>query len=67
MENAGLKDFKLIDYRQHSIGGGSATESAAFVQLQIKSGKVAYGCGIHASIEKSGILALISSYNRVHH
>ena len=67
LDEAGLKDFKLTDYRQHSIGGGSATESAAFIQLQTKSGRVAYGCGIHASIEKSGLLALVSAYNRVHH
>ncbi|MDA0343123.1 MAG: 2-isopropylmalate synthase, partial [Verrucomicrobia bacterium] len=53
LENEGLKDFKLTDYRQHSIGGGSGTKSAAFVQLQTKAGRVAYGCGIHASIEKS--------------
>ena len=67
LDEAGLKDFKLTDYRQHSIGGGSATESAAFIQLQTKVGRVAYGCGIHASIEKSGLLALVSAYNRVHH
>lgn len=66
LEEAGLKDFKLTDYRQHSIGGGSATESAAFIQLQTKTGRVAYGCGINASIEKSGLLALVSAYNRVH-
>ena len=66
LDEAGLKDFKLTDYRQHSIGGGSATESAAFIQLQTKVGRVAYGCGIHASIEKSGLLALVSAYNRVH-
>ena len=66
LENEGLKDFKLTDYRQHSIGGGSGTKSAAFVQLQTRSGRVAYGCGIHASIEKSGLLALVSAYNRVH-
>ena len=65
LENAGLKDFKLTDYRQHSIGGGSGTQSAAFLQLQSKAGRVAYGCGMHASIEKSGLLALISAFNRV--
>ena len=64
LENEGLKDFKLTDYRQHSIGKGSATESAAFLQLQTKSGRTAYGCGIDSSIEKSGLLALISAFNR---
>ena len=64
LENGGIKDFKLTDYRQHSIGKGSGTESAAFVQLQTKSGRTAYGCGIDSSIEKSGLLALISAFNR---
>jgi 2-isopropylmalate synthase len=64
LENTGIKDFKLTDYRQHSIGKGSATESAAFVQLQTKSGRMAYGCGIDSSIEKSGLLALVSAFNR---
>jgi len=64
LEQEGLKDFKLTDYRQHSIGEGSATESAAYVQLQTKVGRVAYGCGIDSSIEKSGLLALVSAYNR---
>jgi 2-isopropylmalate synthase len=64
LDNENLKDFKLTDYRQHSIGGGSATESAAFVQLQTKTGRVAYGCGIDSSIEKSGIMALVSAFNR---
>lgn len=64
LEKEGLKDFKLTDYRQHSIGEGSATESAAYVQLQTKVGRVAYGCGIDSSIEKSGLLALVSAFNR---
>ena len=64
LENLGIKDFKLTDYRQHSIGGGSATESAAFIQLQTKSGRTAYGCGVDSSIEKSGLLALVSAFNR---
>ena len=63
LENLGIKDFKLTDYRQHSIGG-SATESAAFIQLQTKSGRTAYGCGVDSSIEKSGLLALVSAFNR---
>ena len=64
LESIELKDFKLTDYRQHSIGGGSATESASYVQLQTKVGRVAYGCGIDSSIERSGLLALVSAFNR---
>jgi 2-isopropylmalate synthase len=64
LESIDLKDFKLTDYRQHSIGGGSATESACYIQLQTKAGRVAYGCGIDSSIERASLLALVSAFNR---
>ena len=61
----GWKDFTLKDYRQHSIGSGSKTEAAAYVQIANTEGVQFYGCGIDANIEKAG-LALISAYNRSH-
>lgn len=66
MENEGWKDFHLTDFRQHAIGGGSATDSAAYVQLTSNSGKASYGCGIDSSIETAGLKALVSAYNRLH-
>jgi len=60
-----LKQFKLTDYRQHSIGEGSATRSATYIRLMNNNGKNRYGCGIDSSIEKSGLLALISAINRL--
>jgi 2-isopropylmalate synthase len=55
----------LNDYRQHSIGSGSKTEAAAYVQIVSKQGSHVYGCGINANIEKAGLKALISAYNRL--
>ena len=60
-----LKQFKLTDYRQHSIGEGYATRSATYIRLMNNNGKNRYGCGIDSSIEKSGLLALISAINRL--
>jgi 2-isopropylmalate synthase len=65
LDQNGLKNFKLTDYRQHSIGEGSATRSATYIQLKNDSGLAKYGCGIDSSIEKSGILALVSAINRL--
>ena len=65
LDQNGLKNFKLTDYRQHSIGEGSATRSATYIQLKNNSGLAKYGCGIDSSIEKSGILALVSAINRL--
>ena len=67
LENNKLKNFKLTDYRQHSIGEGSATRSATYIRLVNESGKSKYGCGIDSSIEKSGLLALVSASNRLSH
>lgn len=62
----GWKDFKLVDYRQHSIGGGSKTKAAAYIQIQQEDGRVHFGCGIDANIELAGLRALVSAFNRGH-
>jgi 2-isopropylmalate synthase len=66
LEKKGWKNFKLIDYRQHSIGGGSKTEAAAYIQIQQEDGKHFYGCGIDPNIELAGLRALVSAFNRAY-
>lgn len=66
MEKQGWKDFHLTDFRQHALGGGSATDSAAYIQLTLYEGRAAYGCGTDSNIETAGLKALISAYNRLH-
>ena len=64
LEREDLKNFSLVDFRQHAIGIGSATDSASYIQIEMDSGQKFYGCGIHSDIGKSGILALVSAFNR---
>ncbi|WP_269522814.1 2-isopropylmalate synthase [Coraliomargarita parva] len=64
LEQQGWKDFNLIDYRQHSIGGGSKTKAAAYIQIKHRNGKHYFGCGIDANIELAGLRALVSAFNR---
>lgn len=64
LDGQGLKDFKLMDYRQHSIGVGSKTEAAAYIQIQHEGGSVYFGCGIDPNIELAGLRALVSAFNR---
>ena len=64
LERLGYKSFNLTDYRQHAIGGGSATRSAAYIQIQDKLGRRFYGCGIDTNIELASLKALVSAYNR---
>jgi 2-isopropylmalate synthase len=66
LDENGWKDFTLNDYRQHSIGSGSKTEAAAYVQIIGTQGTQVYGCGIDPNIEKAGLKALLSAYNRLH-
>ncbi len=64
LEKMGAKDFKLLDYRQHAVGSGSATQSAAYIQIQTDQGSTFWGCGVDTNIELAGLLALTSAYNR---
>ncbi len=66
LETKGWKNFSLTDYRSHAIGRGSATDSAAYVQLQSDAnGGLYWGCGIDPSIEMAGLRALVSAVNRL--
>jgi len=64
LQQKGWKNFNLLDYRQHSIGGGSKTKAAAYIQVKHSDGSIFNGCGIDGSIEKAGLKALISAFNR---
>ncbi len=65
MEGQHWKNFRVLDYRSHAIGVGSATDSAAYVLLErIPDSKRFWGCGIDTNIEQAGLLALVSAFNR---
>ena len=63
MENSGLKDIKVTDYRSHAVRGGSDANAAAYVQLQHDDGRILWGCGIDPSIEMAGLKALVTAWN----
>jgi 2-isopropylmalate synthase len=63
LENAGLKDFKVTDYRSHAVRGGSDASAAAYVQLQHDDGRLLWGCGVDSSIEMAGLRALVTTWN----
>ena len=67
LEVLGYKNFKLIDYRQHAIGQGSATQSAAYILIEREDGKRFWGVGLDSNIEFAGLKALVSAYNRSSH
>ncbi len=66
MKQQGWKDFNLEEYRSHSIGQTSASTSVSYIQISLKSDPDIkfWGCGVHTSIRRSGVNALVSAYNR---
>ncbi|MBN2735391.1 MAG: 2-isopropylmalate synthase [Spirochaetales bacterium] len=62
--NANLKDFKIIDFHEQSLGTGSDTEALAYMELQTSKGHV-WGVGIDSDISMAGLKALISAINRM--
>lgn len=63
LENAGLKDFKVTDYRSHAVRGGSDASAAAYVQVQADDGRILWGAGVDPSIEMAGLKALVTAWN----
>jgi 2-isopropylmalate synthase len=63
MESAGMKDFKVTDYRSHAVRGGSDASAAAYVQVQHDDGRILWGGGIDPSIEMAGLKALVTAWN----
>ncbi|MCB1229872.1 MAG: 2-isopropylmalate synthase, partial [Verrucomicrobiae bacterium] len=64
MENGGLKDCSVSDYRSHAVRGGSDADSAAYILLQRSDdNRLVWGCGVDPSIEMAGLKALVSAWN----
>ncbi len=62
---AELKDFRVLDFRQHAIGDGSAAEAIAYIEIErLRDNKHFWGAAIHSNIELAGLNALVSAFNR---
>ena len=65
LENAGLKEFKLLNYAQHAISQGSTADAVSFVEIvRILNNKSFWGASIDSNVENGGLMALVSAYNR---
>ncbi len=64
LDEAGLKDFSVADYRSHAMRGGSDADSVAYVQIKTdREGEMVWGCGLDPSIEMAGLKALVCAVN----
>ena len=65
LDAAGLKKFKVMDFRQHSLSAGSSATAASYIQIQrIDDNKVFWGAATDSNIEMSGLKALVCAINR---
>lgn len=65
LEQAGLKHFHFLDYREHAMSLGSSADAISYIALERDADKkVFWGVGIDSNIEKACLKALVSAYNR---
>ena len=64
LDTAGLKNFQLLSYNEHSLGEGADSKAAAYIQIKTGHGLQLFGAGIDTNIEVASIRALLSALNR---
>ncbi len=65
LRNAQWKDFRLLDYSQKAVTGGSAAEAVSFVQIEREEDRQAFwGASLDANAEFGSLLAVVSAFNR---
>ncbi|HLP06573.1 MAG TPA: 2-isopropylmalate synthase [Opitutaceae bacterium] len=64
LEVAGLKNFQLVSYNEHSLGEGADSKAASYIQIKTDRGLQFFGAGIDTNIETASIRALLSALNR---
>ncbi|MGI8935099.1 MAG: 2-isopropylmalate synthase [Phormidesmis sp.] len=65
-----LGQIQIRHYEERSLGGGSAGQAIALVEIVTQKGKQqesGYGIGIHENIVTASLLAVISALNRLLH
>ena len=55
--------FRTTDFREHTLGEGSAAEAISYYQITNEENKIFNGVGIHSNTIKSSFLAILSAIN----
>lgn len=67
LDRAGMKAFRILDFREHAITMGSSADAVAYVKLlRQQDSRVFWGASIDGNIEWAGLKAVVSAYNRAH-
>jgi len=64
LKRAGIASLEVLDYREHSLGGGANAKAAAYVEAKTADGRTLYGVGIDRSIVVASLRAVASAASR---
>ncbi|WP_028974716.1 2-isopropylmalate synthase [Spirochaeta cellobiosiphila] len=56
--------FQIENFSEQSIGGGTETEAAAYIQIKDNMGRTFWGAGRNTDSTAASLLALVSAFNR---
>ncbi|CDR09935.1 2-isopropylmalate synthase [Streptomyces iranensis] len=56
-------DVRLLDYSEHTLSEGAASQAAAYIECAI-DGQVLWGVGVDANIVRASLKAVVSAVNR---
>jgi 2-isopropylmalate synthase len=62
--SAGLPKFDVVNYSEHSLGGGAEAKAVSYIQIKMERGAAFFGAGIDTNIELASIKAIVSALNR---
>ena len=55
---------KVLNYHEHSIGGGAQARAAAYLEVRVGDAAPVFGVGIDANIVRATLLAVLSASSR---
>jgi 2-isopropylmalate synthase len=55
---------KVLNYHEHSIGGGAQARAAAYLEVRVGDAPAVFGVGIDANIVRATLLAVLSASSR---
>ncbi|MFC7488174.1 2-isopropylmalate synthase [Knoellia sp. CPCC 206453] len=56
-------DVRVLDYSEHALSSGGDAKAAAYVECAV-AGRVLWGVGMHSSIVRASLTAVLSAVNR---
>ena len=59
--------MKVLNYHEHSIGGGAQARAAAYLEVRVGDAAPVFGVGIDANIVRATLLAVLSATSRGTH